>query len=156
MPTSSVHSDAAALFEAATAFIRVYQFRGRDQALRFGLTVAQAYALDILRSSGGSSLTGLAQALRLDKSTASRMVSGMSRHGLVEWSRPDDDRRGKQIVASAEGTRRYERLRRAVVRENERLLASYTRAERRAVITALRQLAQRAAARNGRRGTRRV
>jgi DNA-binding MarR family transcriptional regulator len=144
IPPSSLQRDAAALYAAATAFIRIYQFRGRDHALRFGLTVVQAYTIDILLSSGGESLTGLARGLRLDKSTTSRIISGMTRHGLVEWSRPEHDLRAKEIVASAEGRRRYERLRRAIVRDNERLLASYTPLERRAVITALRQLTHRA------------
>jgi DNA-binding MarR family transcriptional regulator len=139
-----LHEDAAALYEAATAFIRIYQFRDRDQALKFGLTVVQAYALDILLASGGQSLTGLAEALRLDKSTTSRIVSGMTRHGLVEWSRPAHDLRAKQIVASAEGRRRYERLRRSIVRDNERLLASYTPTARRAAIAVLRDLVERA------------
>jgi MarR family 2-MHQ and catechol resistance regulon transcriptional repressor len=136
--------DAAALYDAATAFIRIYQFRDRDTALRFGLTVVQAYTLDILVSAGGQSLTGLAQALRLDKSTTSRVISGMTKHGLVEWSRPEHDGRGKWIVASADGKRRYGQLRRALVRDNARLLASYPRATRRAAIAILRKLAARA------------
>jgi DNA-binding MarR family transcriptional regulator len=143
-PSSSLHQDAAALYQAATAFIRIYQFRDRDQALRFGLTVVQAYSLDILLSSDGLTLTGLAEALQLDKSTTSRIVSGMTRHGLVEWSRPAHDLRAKQITASAEGRRRYARLRRSIVRDNERLLASYTPTARRAVIAVLGELARRA------------
>jgi len=146
---SSLQRDAAALYEAATAFIRIYQFRDRNQALRFGLTVVQAYTIDILLSAGGASLTGLAQALQLDKSTMSRVISGMTRHGLVAWSRPAHDRRAKRIVASPEGRRRYQRLRRAIVRDNARLLASYTPAARRAVITALRQLTHRAGGEKG-------
>src|SRR2546422_5618125 len=86
--SSSLQRDAAELYDAATAFIRIYQFRDRDQALRLGLTVVQAYALDILLSGDGQRLTGLAAALQLDKSTTSRIVAGMKRHGLVEWSRP--------------------------------------------------------------------
>jgi DNA-binding MarR family transcriptional regulator len=137
--------DAADLYDAATAFIRIYQFRDRDHALRYGrLTVVQAYALDILISTGGQGLTGLALALRLDKSTTSRVISGMTQHGLVEWSRPPHDRRAKAIVASPEGRRRYQRLRRAIVRHNARLLASYPRAARRAATAILLQLAQRA------------
>ena len=140
----SLSRDAADLYQAATAFIRIYQFRDRDQALRFGLTVVQAYTLEILLSTGGQGLTGLAAALRLDKSTTSRVVSGMARHGLVEWSRPEHDRRAKQIVASSEGKRRYDRLRRAIVRDNVRLLVSYSPAARRAAIAILQQLADRA------------
>lgn len=141
---SLLQRDAAALYEAATAFIRIYQFRDRDQALKSGLTVVQAYTLDLLVSSDGGSLTELAQGLRLDKSTASRIIAGMTRRGLVEWSRPEHDRRAKEIVASLEGRRRYERHRRAIVRDNARLLASYTPAARRAAIAVLRQLTHRA------------
>ena len=143
--TRSLERDAGELFEATTAFIRIYQFRDRDHALRYGLTVAQAYALDVLLASGGESLTGLAKALQLDKSTTSRIVAGMTRNGLVEWSRPEHDLRAKQIVASTDGKRRYERLRRAIVRDNAGLLATYSPAARRAVINVLRKLAQRAA-----------
>jgi DNA-binding MarR family transcriptional regulator len=142
---SSLQQDAAALYEAATAFIRIYQFRDRDQALKSGLTVVQAYTLDLLLSSRGASLTGLAGGLRLDKSTTSRVIAGMTKRGLVEWSRSQHDRRAKQIVASPEGRRRYERHRRAIVRDNARLLASYTPAARHAAIAVLRQLAHRAA-----------
>ncbi len=62
---SSLQRDAAELYDAATAFIRIYQFRDRNQALRLGLTVVQAYALDILLSGDGQRLTGLAEALQL-------------------------------------------------------------------------------------------
>ncbi|HEY7027663.1 MAG TPA: MarR family transcriptional regulator [Gemmatimonadales bacterium] len=145
MVKKSLQHAAAELYAAATAFIRIYQFRDRDQALRFGLTVVQAYTLDILLTAGGVGLTGLAQALRLDKSTTSRVVSGMTRRGLVEWSRPEHDRRAKEILASREGKRRYVRLRRAIVEDNARLLASYSPAARQAAITILWQLAARAA-----------
>ena len=142
--SSSLQRDAAELYDAATAFIRNYQFRDREQALRLGLTVVQAYALSVLLSGDGQRLTGLAEALQLDKSTTSRIVAGMKRHGLVAWSRPEHDRRAVWIVASAEGKRRYERLRAAIVRENARLLASYPPAARRAAIKILRQLVDRA------------
>jgi DNA-binding MarR family transcriptional regulator len=106
--------------------------------------VVQAYALDILLSTGGQGLTDLASSIRLDKSTTSRVISGMARHGLVEWSRREEDRRAKLIVASAEGRRRYERLRRRIVRNNARLLASYPASARRAAISLLWRLAERA------------
>jgi DNA-binding MarR family transcriptional regulator len=145
MVKKALQHDAAQLYAAATAFIRIYQFRDRDQALRFGLTVVQAYTLDILLATGGVGLTRLAQALRVDKSTTSRVVSGMTRRGLVEWSRAKHDRRAKEIVASGEGKRRYERLRHAIMGDNARLLASYSPSERQTAITILRQLADRAA-----------
>src|SRR2546425_5836019 len=132
--SSSVHRDAAALYDAATAFIRFYQFRDRDQALRLGLTVVQAYALDTLLAAGGQRLTELAEALQLDKSTTSRIVAGMKRRGPVEWSRPEHDRRAMWIVAPAEGKRRYERLPRAILGENPRLPTAYPPAAPRAPV----------------------
>lgn len=138
---ASLADDADALYDAATAFIRLYQFRSRDAALKYDLTVAQAYTLDVLLACGGTSLNGVAQALRLDKSTTSRIISGMDKSKLIEWSRPDHDQRAKQIVASREGKRRYGRLRRAIVCNNARLLAAYSPAARAAIIKALRQLA---------------
>jgi DNA-binding MarR family transcriptional regulator len=140
---ASLHQDASGLYEAATAFIRIYQFRSRDQALRFGLTVAQAYTLDALQACGGTTLNGVAEALHLDKSTTSRIIAGMERHGLVEWSRPDHDQRAKLIVASREGRRRYAKLKRAIVKENARILAGYSPSGRRAIIGALNKLTRR-------------
>lgn len=141
--TAALDRDASELYDAGTAFIRIYQFRDRDQALRFDLTVVQAYTLDILLSCGGLSLTQLAEALGLDKSTTSRVVSGMARRGLVEWSRPEEDRRAMWIVASSDGERRYTALRRAIVAQNAELLSSYSPVARRAAIRILRELAER-------------
>jgi len=136
--------DAETLYEAATAFIRIYQFRSRDRALHYGLTVAQAYALDVLLACHGTTLNGVAGALQLDKSTTSRIISGMADSGLIEWSRHESDQRAKHIVASREGEKRYTRMRAAIIKQNEQLLADYSPAARKAVIKALRQLADRA------------
>jgi DNA-binding MarR family transcriptional regulator len=141
---SLLQRDAAALFDAATAFIRFYQFRDRNTVLKSGLTVVQSYTLGILVALDGASLTELAERLQLDKSTASRVISGMTKHGLVESSHPEHDKRAKHIIASSDGRRRYAHHRRAIERENARLLASYTPAARRAVINALRQLTRHA------------
>jgi DNA-binding MarR family transcriptional regulator len=146
-PSSSIRQDAADLYDAATTFIRFYQFRDRNQALRSGLTVVQAYALDSLLAQHGQTLTSLAEALYLDKSTTSRVVASMERSGLVELTRPDHDRRSIWIEASAEGRRRYRHHRQSIERDNARSLASYSLAERRAAIRILRQLVERAAAR---------
>jgi DNA-binding MarR family transcriptional regulator len=135
--------DAVMLFDAATAFIRIYQFRDRDSSLRHGLTVAQAYTLDLLVRTGGMSLTGLAKQLYLDKSTTSRIVAGMAKRHLIRVSRPSHDGRGRWIETSTEGRRRYERLRRGLVRDNARFLASCSKAVRRAIVTSLQRLAAR-------------
>ncbi len=143
---ASLQRDADALYDTATAFIRHYQFRDRNQALRFGLTVVQAYALDLIVAAGHVGLTELAARLHLDKSTMSRVVAGMKRRGFVEWSRSPEDARAKPIAATADGRRRYRRLRAAIVRHNRQLLAAYAPAERRAIVSSLRQLAEQAGA----------
>ena len=136
--------EASELYDAATDFIRIYQFRDRNQGLDRGLTVVQAYTLDILVKRKGQALLELARALYLDKSTTSRIVAGMARLGLVEWFRPLNDQRVKRIEASVEGKRRYTRFRNAIVRDNARLLASYSSAARREAIKMLCDLAKRA------------
>ncbi len=90
---SSLQQHAAALYAAATAFIRIYQFRDRDQALKSGLTVVQAYTLDLLLSSHGASLTGLARGLQLDKSTTSRVNRGLPGRGQGRWAAQGAHRR---------------------------------------------------------------
>jgi hypothetical protein len=88
-------------------------------------------------SCGGAPSTA---ALQLDKSTTSRIIAGMERSRLIEWSRPEYDQREKHIMASREGKKRYTRMRTAIVRQNEELLAEYSPAGRKAVIKALQQL----------------
>ena len=144
MARAALAADADALFDAATAFIRIYQFRSRDKVLYYGLTVAQAYALEVVLAHDGVTLNEVARALRLDKSTTSRIISSMAQTKLIEITRPDHDQREKRIVASREGRKRYTRMRAAIVKQNEQLLAGYSAAGRRAAIKALRQLAERA------------
>lgn len=140
-----LRQDAERLYTTATEFIRVYQFRDRNQTLRHGLTAAQAYVLELLlRRDDGWGLLELAAQLYLDKSTTSRIVSSMKKHRLVEWSRAEADRRAMVIVASPNGRKRYVRFREAIVRQNARLLSEFSQAERAAALRMLQRLADRA------------
>ena len=71
---SRLAADADALYEAATRFIRCYQFRDRDQALKAGLTVAHPGGL---RARGRD--TGYATGARCGGHSASQWQGGDSR-----------------------------------------------------------------------------
>ena len=102
---AALDRDAVALHEAVADLVRVYQFRDRDRICCHDISVTQCHALETLVEHGPLRLGDLTQRLFLDKSTTSRIVAGMKRHGLVEWSRPEHDRRSMWIVASAQASK---------------------------------------------------
>ena len=75
--TSTIQSataDAAELYDALAALVRVYQFRDRDRICCHDVSVTQCYAMEALLKIGPCSLNALAAELYLDKSTASRVA----------------------------------------------------------------------------------
>lgn len=133
--------DASGLYAVMTDLLRLYQFRDRDRAGYHGLTVTQCYVLDALERAGTSTLRSLAAELRLDKSTASRIVSGMLRRGFVRRGADPGDGRAMRLESTATGRRRYARVRRDLVAENARLLKEFSPATRQNLIRLIRALA---------------
>jgi MarR family transcriptional regulator, 2-MHQ and catechol-resistance regulon repressor len=74
------------LQDALSEFVRVYQFRDRDQICCHDVSVTQCYALDALLRRGLATLNELAAELCLDKSTASRVVATLERKGYAARS----------------------------------------------------------------------
>lgn len=79
------------------------QFRDRDRACCHGLSVSQCYALDAVVRLGSPTVNDLAAALYLDKSTASRVASGLVERGMVERRRGDADARIVHLKATDRG-----------------------------------------------------
>lgn len=106
------------------------------------ITLPQYRALVVLASRGGQRAADLAAALDVTPSTATRMCDRLVRKGLIERSRPDDDRRALNIVISDQGRvllRRITRRRRA---EISRILAAMPSAGRETLVVALRAFAE--------------
>jgi DNA-binding MarR family transcriptional regulator len=113
------------LQDALSEFVRVYQFRDRDQICCHDVSVTQCYALDALLRRGLATLNELAAELCLDKSTASRVVATLERKGYAARSTHPRDRRALLLTATAAGRRLVERILGDLVEEKKRLLAEF-------------------------------
>lgn len=154
LPTRLASKDALALQDALTDLIRVVQFRDRDRACCYELSVSQCYALRAVVQDGPLSVNDLAGALVLDKSSASRLARGLVEGGLVRRIADPDDARAVHLEATAAGRALHERIAQDLAREYGSLLADFSDAERARVVEAVRRLAGAVARRVDARGGR--
>lgn len=96
--------DAERLSEALSELIRVVQFRDRDRACCYDLSVSQCYALKGVVDAGALTINDLAAHLYLDKSTASRIANGLVAKGFLARTRDVDDGRIVLLVATPDGS----------------------------------------------------
>ena len=139
--------DAAALYEALSDLIRVYQFRDRDRICCHDLSITQCYALEVLSKRSGATLNDVAANLFLDKSTASRVVSALERKGYVARGTHPEDRRAIRLEVTPAGRDIYALIHRNIVDQEKRLLSEFEPETRVSLTALLRRLAQSAAAR---------
>jgi DNA-binding MarR family transcriptional regulator len=118
-------SDAAALSQAFSELVRVIQFRDRDRACCYGLTVSQCYGLKAVCEAGFLGVNDLAAALYLEKSTASRLAAALERASLVERSPDPEDGRSVRLSATAAGRQAYQAIEQDLLREHTDLLAGF-------------------------------
>ncbi len=141
--------DTRDLYEALTDLVRVYQFRDRNLICCHDISVTQCYALEVLARNGSLTMGSLAQTLRLDKSTTSRVVDALDRKGYVKRTVHRDDARVVQITATARGRNLHESIRRDLLEEERAVIEGLPAEVRRATVDVVRQLANLAAKRNG-------
>lgn len=139
--------DAAALQQALSDLIRVYQFRDRDRICCHDISVSQCYALEALVERGPLTLNDLAAHLYLDKSTASRVVDGLERKGLARRGAHPHDGRAVLLSATPAGTRLCRRIQDELVVDQMRLLEEFDPEVRQAMTRLIARLASSAAAR---------
>jgi len=99
----SLLTDAGHLSAALSELIRVIQFRDRDRACCYDISVSQCYALKRVVEAGPLTINELAAHLYLDKSTASRVANGLVDKGLVVRERDSEDGRVVRLLATCEG-----------------------------------------------------
>ncbi len=121
----SIAQDAAALSQAFSELIRLVQFRDRDRACCYGMTVSQCYGLKAVCETGPLSVNELAGALYLEKSTASRLARGLEEAGLAERSPDPEDRRSVRLAATEAGRRAHAGIEADLQREYATLLADF-------------------------------
>jgi DNA-binding MarR family transcriptional regulator len=101
----SLIRDAARLQEALSELIRVLQFRDRDRACCYDLSVSQCHALQALIQNGPMTVTQLGSHLYLEKSTASRLAKALLEKELVRKRAPRDDGRVVILQVTESGHR---------------------------------------------------
>lgn len=92
-----------AFVEALGELVRIIQFRDRDRACCYGISVSQCHALKGVVEAGALTINELAAHLYLDKSTASRIANGLVAKGLLLRQRDSEDGRVVNLVASDSG-----------------------------------------------------
>lgn len=138
----SLRRDARALHAAVSDLVRLYQFRDRDKICCHDISVTQCHALEALVERGPSRSQVLATALRLDKSTTTRVVDALVRKGYVE-RRPDpEDARAVSLCVTREGRALYERINDELIDQQVGLLRDLDPELRAAATEVVRRLAR--------------
>lgn len=135
-----LRTDAEALYVALNRLVRHYQFRDRDRICCHGISVSQCYALESLATDGPLRLSGLAERLMLENSTASRVVDSLVRKELATRVEDPEDRRAVRIALTEEGRALHARIHEDLVAEEEARIMDLTPAERRGAIKLLERL----------------
>jgi MarR family transcriptional regulator, 2-MHQ and catechol-resistance regulon repressor len=126
-PDETLLQAAAALHAALSALVRVYQFRDRDRICCHDISVTQCYALEALVERGPQRSLALADALRLDKSTTTRVVDALVRKGYVERTSDPDDARAVSLKITRSGRGLYEKIHRELIQQQVELLRDVDR-----------------------------
>jgi DNA-binding MarR family transcriptional regulator len=95
--------DGRRLSATLSELIRVIQFRDRDRACCYDVSVSQCYALKSVVEAGRLTVNDLAAHLYLDKSTASRLAHSLVDKGYLVRQRDGEDGRVVHLVATSEG-----------------------------------------------------
>jgi MarR family transcriptional regulator, lower aerobic nicotinate degradation pathway regulator len=115
-----------------------------SEIAKFGLRSRHLIALTILRQVGESSQAELASALDIDRTNLVGLLNDLEGEGLVERRRSPEDRRRHTVTLTSRGTRRLQKMEKALAAVEERVLSALDHDQR---IT-LHALLQRAAASN--------
>lgn len=140
-------ADAESFSDALGELIRVVQFRDRDRACCYELSVSQCYALKAIADAGRRTVNELAGYLYLDKSTASRIANGLVDKKLVSRERDPEDGRIVHLVATDAGRRIHDQIEDDLAREYAELLEDFDPAFRSAIVKLVKRLKRSFAAR---------
>jgi DNA-binding MarR family transcriptional regulator len=145
----SLMRDAARLQDALGELIRVLQFRDRDRACCYELSVSQCHALQALIQHGPTTVTQLGDHLYLEKSTASRLAKALLAKELVRKRAPQADGRVVILQVTEGGHRLARKILNDLSEEYMDLLEGYEPEVRAALPFLLNRLAQNISARTG-------
>lgn len=111
--------------EALSELVRVVQFRDRDRACCYDVSVSQCYALEAVADRGPLTVNDLAARLYLDKSTASRVAAGLETKGYLKRDRAPEDGRVVHLAVTERGRALRERIANDLERQYAELLTDF-------------------------------
>lgn len=141
--------DAAEFHAALNELLRIYQYRDRDRICCHDVSVTQCHALELLVERGPLRSQALATALRLDKSTTTRVVDALVRKDYVERLADPDDARAVQLRPTRRGRALHQRINDELVAQQAALLQDLDPRLRAGVTDVVRRVARAAQARFG-------
>ncbi len=136
-----LQTDAIALHQALSQLLRVYQYRDRDQICCHDISVTQCHALELLSQRGPVRSQALAEALRLDKSTTTRVVDALVRKGYASRLTDPEDARARCLSVTPAGRTLYEQINAELVSQQQDILSDLDPKIRSAAIEVIRKLA---------------
>jgi DNA-binding MarR family transcriptional regulator len=139
--------DATALHQAVSELVRVYQFRDRNTIRYYDVTATQCYAVAALLANGPMTLNQLAAALRLDKSTASRVIDSLEEKKYVRRTIDPSDGRALQLEITARGKKLHGRIQDDLIEEMKVILGEFDPAVRKSSALLVARLAEAASLR---------
>ena len=131
------------LEQTMMAFVRAFGLRQPEQTpCGQPVGVSEAHALTELARGQGLTQSDLVTKLRLEKSTVSRLVSGLQRRGWTERRAHPSDGRAYSLFLTEEGERVAGQIAAARREKFESLLRALPETQRPAVIAALSHLVE--------------
>lgn len=146
---STLDRDAVDFHRAMLDFVRIYQLRDRDRTESHNVSASAAHILEILNRLGPISLNQLATELFVEKSTASRLVSGLEEKGYVRRVTDPNDRRALRLEVTPAGINLHERINAHALQDTTEIIQLFSSEIRRGMIGRMRQIAGASATRAG-------
>ena len=135
--SESLQEQAQRLYSVFAELVRAYQFRDREGICSHGLSVSQCYALDTLDTRGAMTMGELADHLRLETSTMTRVMDGLVAGKLAVRAADPRDRRVCRVQTSRKGRSLVSRIRNELILEHKLVLKEIPSESREAVIKAV-------------------
>jgi MarR family transcriptional regulator for hemolysin len=125
----------------AAARRRIRQAVG-ELARPYHLSAQRFWLLLGIQERQGLALNELADRHRIDEPTASRIVAGLARQGLVRIANDPEDRRRSRLLLTAAGTDMAKQLRRLADDFRAAVVEGFSPSERRALAALLRRVVE--------------
>ncbi len=146
---STIDRDAVDFHRTMLDFVRIYQLRDRERTESHKVSASAGHILEILNRLGPISLNHLATELFVEKSTASRVVSGLAEKGYVRRVTDPNDRRALRLEVTPAGIDLHERINAHALQDTTEIIQLFSSEIRRGMIGRMRQIAGASATRAG-------